>query len=106
MTESQFNDLVDATLLSVEEAMDGLDDDIDYENVGGILTLTFSNGSKIIINRQTPARQIWVAAKSGGFHFDYRSESDSWHRDDDGAELFAALETLCTTQAGHAIQLL
>ena len=71
MEESAFHKRVDAILASVEAAMDNATTDIDAELNGGILTLTFENASKIILNRQTPTREIWVAAKSGGFHFRY-----------------------------------
>ena len=91
MTESEFNQRVDDILEQIENAIDESGADIDYETAGGILTLTFENDTRIIINRQTPVSQIWVATKLGGFHFDYHADSDSWVKDDDGTELFAAL---------------
>lgn len=105
MNESQFNQRVDETLEKIEEALDGCEVDIDYETVGGILTLMFENNSKIIINRQTPVQQIWVAAKSGGYHFNYDADRDQWVKDDVGTELFAALSQYCTEQAGEAVEL-
>jgi CyaY protein len=105
MTESEFNDLVDATLLRIEEAIDDSGVDIDYENVSGILTLIFTNASRIIINRQGPLQQIWVAAKAGGFHFDYRDDTGTWHADNGGGELFSSLSRLCTEQAGEQVSL-
>jgi len=106
MTESEFSQRVDDTLEHLEELLDSCDTDIDYETVGGILTLTFENKSKIIINRQTPVQQIWVAAKSGGYHFDYDDAQDTWISDSDGMELFAALSRYCTEQAGEEVDLL
>ncbi|MGE0079743.1 MAG: iron donor protein CyaY [Thiohalomonadaceae bacterium] len=105
MNESDFNRLVDAQLLRIEEALDACDVDIDYENAGGILTLRFANGSQIVINRQTPVRQIWVAARSGGFHFDYAADAGQWRRDSDGRELMALLGELASAQAGEAVVL-
>ena len=69
MDESEFHKRVDAILETVEAAFDNVEADIDSDLNGGILTITFKNGSKVIVNRQTPNREIWVAAKSGGFHF-------------------------------------
>ena len=107
MNESEFNDIVDDILIeiedAVEEACDETGADIDYETSSGILTLTFSNGSQIIINRQTPLQQIWVAAKQGGFHFDFNSESEQWLCND--KELYTALSEYCTEQAGQEIKL-
>jgi len=107
MNESEFNDIVDDILIeiedAVEEACDETGADIDYETSSGILTLTFSNGSQIIINRQAPLQQIWVAAKQGGFHFDFNSESEQWLCND--KELYTALSEYCTEQAGQEIKL-
>ena len=94
MTESEFNQRVDDTGANV-----------DYETAGGILTLIFEDNSKIIINRQTPVQQIWVAAKSGGFHFDYDDTQDRWCKDSDGQELFAALSQYCSEQSGEQLDL-
>ena len=105
MNESEFNELADETLLSIEEAVDDSGADIDYDNAGGILTLEFANGSQIIINRQTPLSQIWVAAKSGGFHFDYDSDNETWHLEGKGDELFACLSQYCSEQAGEEVTL-
>jgi len=105
MNESEFNTRVDDIITRLEDAIDASGADIDYETAGGILTLGFANGSKIIINRQTPVRQIWVAARSGGYHFDFNPERDAWVRNSDGSELFAALSSYCSEQAGEDIVL-
>ena len=105
MNESEFNELADDTLLAIEEAIDDSGADIDYDNAGGILTLEFSNGSQIIINRQTPLSQIWVAARSGGFHFVYDSDNETWHLEGKGDELFDCLSRYCSEQAGEAVTL-
>ena len=78
MDESRFNQLADDVMIAIEEAIDNSGADIDYDNVADILTLEFSDQSRIIINRQTPLSQIWVAAKSGGYHFDYDEEKKRW----------------------------
>lgn len=98
MTETECNQTADATLARIETALDASDSDIDYETTSGILTLEFEDGSKIILNRQTPTREIWVAAKSGGFH--YRLENGDWVNTRDGSELFSALSSFISQQAG------
>ena len=107
MNESEFNDIVDDILIEIEDAVEEACDesgaDIDYETTSGILTLTFTNGSQIIINRQAPLKQIWVAAKQGGFHFDFNTESEQWICD--GKELYSALSEYCTEQSGQTIKL-
>lgn len=101
MTESEFNKLADETLARIEQSLDDGDTDIDYEMNGGVLELSFENGSKIIINRQTAAREIWVAAKSGGYHFLWKD--GAWHDTRDGGELFAALGRYASEQAGEPV---
>ncbi len=105
MEESEFNQHVDDIIEHIEEQLDELETDLDYETAGGIFTATFENNTKIIINRQTPLKQIWVATKSGGFHFDFNQDNETWVKDDDGTELFSALTRYFTEQAGEPIEL-
>ncbi len=106
MNESQFNRLAEETMIAVEEAIEESGADIDYDNVADILTLEFSNGSRIIINKQPPLSQIWVAAKSGGYHFDYDVTSELWCLNRDKQKnLFSQLSLYCSQQAGEDIQL-
>ncbi|MDB5813666.1 MAG: putative iron donor protein [Rhodocyclales bacterium] len=108
MDENAFLDRADAEMLrleaAIENATDAADIDVDIESKpGGILELTFGDGSKIIINRHAAAREIWVAARAGGFH--YRPEGERWINTRDGEELYAALTRLVSQQAGVAVQL-
>lgn len=106
MTESEFNEHVDDTLISIEEAVEesGVDE-LDFETSNGILTLNFNDGSKIIVNRQTPVQQLWVAARSGGYHFNYDEDAGLWKQDSDKEELFKVLSRLCTEQAEIDVKL-
>lgn len=106
MNESEFTDLAEETMIAIEEAVENSGADIDYDTISDILTLEFESGSQIIINKQTPASQIWVAARSGGFHFDYDADSSSWCLDSDHSqELFSCLSKYCTEQAGEPVEL-
>lgn len=78
MTESEFNVAIDDILISIEEQLDEIDTDMDYEINSGILTIIMPNKSQLIINRQSGNYQLWMAAKSGGFHFDYNQDQDKW----------------------------
>lgn len=106
LTESEFNRLAGATLAQIERALDAIAaDEIDYETVADILTLEFENGSKIIVNKQGAARQLWVAARAGGFHYNYDTAAGVWRNDQGGGELFAELSALIAQQAGTAVRL-
>jgi CyaY protein len=104
--ESRFNQLAEATMSAIEEAIETSGADIDYDTISDILTLEFTNGSQIIINKQGPTRQLWVAAKSGGYHFDYDVARERWVLDSDPSqELFACLSRYCSEQAGEPVEL-
>jgi CyaY protein len=103
MTETEFNQLVDDTLMRIEAALDASGADIDFETAQGILTLTFPDGSKIIINRQGANQELWVAARAGGFH--YRWQDGAWRNTRDGSELMASLSRWVSEQAGEPIEL-
>lgn len=106
MDESEFIQLAEKTLIAIEAAIEDSDADIDYDISGQILTLEFATGSQIIINRQTPLRQIWVAARSGGFHFSYNPNKQRWYLDSDPQkELFDQLSVYCSEQNGEKIML-
>ncbi len=78
LTEARFHDLVDATQQQLEDVFDESGLDVDLENSAGVLTVKFEGGAQLIFSRQEPVRQLWLAAKSGGFHFDYDEESSRW----------------------------
>jgi len=106
MNESDFTELAEQTMIAIEEAIEMSGADIDYDTISDILTLEFENGSQIIINKQTPATQLWVAARSGGFHFDFDEASKSWCLDSDSSqELFDCLSRYCSEQSGEAVKL-
>ncbi|NOX76943.1 MAG: iron donor protein CyaY [Gammaproteobacteria bacterium] len=104
MEEREFNQKVDTTLAAIEDALENSDADLDWDFAGGILSIECNNGSHIIINRQTPTRQIWVAARSGGFQFGFDPEANAWRQGK--LELFALLDRVLSEQSGEPVQLL
>ena len=104
MEDREFNTLADAALARIEAALEASGADIDFElAAGGVLEIEFADGSKIIVNRHGVAREIWVAARAGGFHF--RWDGATWRDTRDGGELMGKLSTLASQQAGKAINL-
>jgi len=103
MSESEFIDLAEATLDSIESAVDAAEVDIEAARTGNVLTLELDNGSKVVINSQAPMQQMWVAGKTGAFH--YSRKGDRWIDTRDGSELFAALSRLISAQGGEVVVL-
>ena len=104
MTESEFETLASATLAALESAFEACAPDVDVQTKGaGVLEIEFDDGSKMVINRHAAAREIWVAARSGGFHF--RHDGVQWRDTRDGTELFAAVSRLASQQGGAPVAL-
>ncbi len=104
MTESEYTRLADDTLQELEQALENADGDLDFQlSGGGILEIEFANGSVIVVNKQSAAQEIWVAAKSGGYH--YRWDGSHWRDTRGGDDLFQALSRFMSAQAGTEISL-
>ena len=105
MTDLEYMDRAEAVLKAVEAACDRINDttdaDIDNQRVGGMITLEFRNGSQIVINLQKPLHEIWMAARSGGFH--YQFDGEHWMDTKGAGEFFAHLSREATLQAGQPL---
>ena len=101
MTDSEFLDLAENLLRSVEASCDRINDqnlaDIDNQRVGAMITLAFSNGSQIVINLQKPLHEVWLAARSGGYHFKF--DGRQWSDSKGQGEFFAILSSFASEQA-------
>ena len=104
MTETEFATLSGAALEKIEHGLEASGADLDFElAAGGVLEIEFADGSKIIVNRHAVAQEIWVAAKSGGFHFRY--DGARWCDSRDGDELMEKLSRLASAQAATPVLL-
>ena len=104
MNESEFQEIAEQTIEDIQDAIDNSEADIDYDEIGGVLTLEFENGSKIIFSKQGAMNQLWMAAISGGFHFDYDEAAGIWLCDSgDNEEMYKMLTRLATEQAGEGV---
>jgi CyaY protein len=99
-------DRAESALRAIEASCDRINDesdtDIDNQRVGGMITLSFKNRSQIIINLQKPLHEIWLAAKSGGYH--YKFDGRQWMDTKGQGEFFANLSHQASEQAGRALE--
>ena len=106
LSDSDYLALADAVLAGIEATADRwLQEDvidIDTARTGGLLELSFPDGSKIVVNTQPPLQEIWLAARSGGHHF--RCVEGNWRDTRDGSEFFDALSRCASEQAGRALR--
>jgi CyaY protein len=105
MTDSEFMDRAEAILQSIEACCDRInastDTDIDNQRVGGMVTLVFANDSQIVVNLQKPLHEIWLACKSGGFH--YKFDGLLWQDTKGQGDFFAQLSTDASLQSGRVL---
>jgi CyaY protein len=106
MTDADYYKAAEAVLNRIEDALaaDGLDEqlDLDIARQGKMLEITFANRSQVVINLQPPLHELWLAARSGGYHFKL---ADGVWRDREGTEFFELLSTAMTEHAQFAIKL-
>ena len=105
MTDLEYMDQAERLLALVETSCDRINDetdaDIDNQRVGGMVTLTFANRSQIIINLQKPLHEVWLAARSGGYHFKF--DGQVWQDTKGQGEFFQRLTQDASQQTGQAI---
>ena len=102
MTDLEFQDTAERLLSRIEGSCDRINDetdaDIDNQRVGGMITISFSNRSQIIVNLQKPLHEVWLAAKSGGYH--YKFKEGQWQDTKGQGEFFENLSRFATEQSG------
>lgn len=103
MTETEFLQHSDELFAHIEDQLEAGGWDIDCQFSGNVLTLEADNGTQIIVNRHTPNQELWIAAKSGGYHFARKNEL--WLSTRDGSEFFQVLNQALSAAAGEEIVL-
>jgi len=105
MTETEFLALIDEVLDSIESQADDwaakLDVDVEASRSGNVLTLVFDDDVHVVVNSQAAMQELWVAARSGGFH--YRYDGQQWKDTRGGPALPEALSQICSDAAGQPV---
>ena len=106
MTDPEYMDRAEALLRLVETGCDRINDetdaDVDSQRVGGMVTITFRNGSQIVVNLQKPLHEVWLAARAGGYH--YKFDGAHWMDTKGQGEFFDNLSRQATQQAGQPLK--
>lgn len=106
LSDADYRRETDTLLARIEATTDRwLDEDvvdIDTQRTGGLLELSFADGSKIVVNTQPPLHEVWLAARAGGYH--YKWVQGRWLDTRDGSEFLASLSRHASAQAGKALQ--
>ena len=103
-SNAAYNAAIEETLIAVEDALDECDVDMDYERADSVLTITLEdNGTQVILSRQSAVQELWVAARSGGFHLSFKNPG--WKCSTTGEDLPTLLDRVLTEQQGEAVSL-
>ena len=111
MDETRYQQLADVALLAIETMLEDVDaETVDLARSGDVLTLTFANRTKAVINTQRPTRQIWVAANARAWHFDFEEPTTGgpgrWTDDKgQGVELLGQIAAIVKDSAGIVLAL-
>ena len=101
MPETEFTQLTEQLFDKILQTLDTSAGDIDSNLNGGVLELEFENGGKVIINRHAPNQEIWLAAKTGAYHFSL--DQERWMSRRDGREFFSTLSEIILQNSGSKL---
>jgi len=102
MDEKRYRELADAALRDILDLFDEVDvDEADAESTGDVITVRYSDGSRLVVNTQSPAKQMWLAGAGRGWHFSWDEAEKAWlHDKGTGDELFAILRKITKDTVG------
>ncbi|MCS5712704.1 iron donor protein CyaY [Candidatus Berkiella aquae] len=101
MNEHQYHQMVDALFLKIEAWLETSEQDIDFDSQEGILTISFAMGGTVILSRQAPLQEVWLACVQGAFHFQYHQGEWVTLRQEKLAEILVA----CAKQANVVLDI-
>lgn len=106
MDRSAFAHVAHTALDHIDETLGDLEDErLDCELAGDVLTLAFADGGKFIINAHSAAGQIWLAAGSHAWHFDFQPDAKRWVAAKNGDELMTTVARVVGEKLGQPIEL-
>ncbi len=106
MKSTEYQEQADRCLARVVAWLEGFDpDELDFTPSDGVVTLEFGDGAKFVLNRQSAARQMWLAAGARAWHFDWDDERDGWFDDKEGSELLSRIGDVVSSKLGRTVSL-
>ena len=91
MNEAQYHAQLDNLMVELEDILDEAETDLDFVTSGGLMTITCESGVQLIVSRQAPLLQLWLASPAGGMRFVFDSEANAWQQDDEQAASFGTV---------------
>ncbi|EDM78794.1 Frataxin-like protein [Plesiocystis pacifica SIR-1] len=106
MDRKTFHTQSSAALRHIDEILGDLEhDELDVDLAGDVLTLAFAGGDQFIINAHSAAEQVWMAAGTTAWHFDWVPDSGKWIARKTDEELMATVSRVVGAKLGLAVEL-
>jgi len=107
MNSASFSVIAEQVLEDIAERLEEVEalEDADIDMIDGVLTVEFEDRTQMILNRQEPTKQIWLASPEGPAHFGQSGSGDEWLDDKTGEELFAVLSRVISNKTGESVSL-
>ena len=107
MNTASFSVIAEQVLEDIAERLEEVEalEDADIDMIDGVLTVEFEDRTQMILNRQEPTKQIWLASPEGPAHFGQSGSGDEWLNDKNGEELFLVLSRVISNKTGQTISL-
>lgn len=106
LSESEYDSLAQPELQRLIDSLDALtNEELEAELASDILTIEFSDGSRYVLNSHRAARQIWLSAERAAWHFDFVPAKQAWVAAKTGDELWSTLTRLLSDKLGEPVSL-
>ena len=107
MTESEhsFQAKADACLRALQLRLDAFDpDELEADYSSGVLKIVFADQRTCVLNRQSAARQIWMAEGASAWHF-LPDAADRWIDTKGRGDLGSILAAVVAGRLGRSVAL-
>ena len=101
MQDAEYEERVDQLFNAIEDEIDEVEADIDVDASAGILTIEFPDSGHVILSRQIANREVWIAARSGGYQL--ALDDDEWYCRTSSESLSVLLNRVFTEQLGVVV---
>jgi CyaY protein len=100
-----FQKRADECLQRVTRWLEDFDpDELDYTSTDGVLTLTFADGKRFVLNRQSAASQMWLAAGARAWHYRWDEPRGEWLDDKDAHALIERIGSTVSEKLGRTVR--
>jgi len=102
MDESQYMRQVDLVFRRIQDGCEPVDPDlVEAYAAGDVVTITFADRTRCVVNTQRSTRQVWMASGARAWHFSLDAETGRWMDDKGrGDELYTTLAAIIRDKAG------